>query len=110
MSRLDLKSEFWQILLAKETRKYIAFLYKNKCYQFKVVPCGLVTSLAAVVKCLELVLGHEVEDFVSVFVDDILIISRSFEEHLQHLEIVFRKLRDANLALNLEKCELVNHR
>ena len=57
------------------------------------------------IKCLELALGPEVDDFVSVFVDDILIISKSFEEHMQHLDIVFRKLRDANLALNLEKCE-----
>ena len=73
--------------------------------RFKVVPFGLVTSLPAMVKCLELALGPEVEDFVSVFVDDILIISKSFEEHIQHLEIVFQKLKDANLALNLEKCK-----
>ena len=51
--------------------------------RFKVVPFGLVTSLAAMVKCLELALGLEVDDFVSVFVDDILIISKSFEEHMQ---------------------------
>ena len=57
------------------------------------------------VKCLELALGPEVDDFVSVFVDDILIISKSFKEHLHHLDIVFCKLRDANLALNLDKCE-----
>ena len=105
MSRLDLKSGFWQIPLAKESRKYTAFLYRNIYYQFKVVPFGLVTSLAAMVKCLELALGPEVEDFVSVFVDDILIISKSVEEHIQHLEIVFQKLKEANLALNIEKCE-----
>ena len=49
MSRLDLKSGFWHIPLAKECRKFTAFLYKNKYYQFKVVPFGLVTSLAAMV-------------------------------------------------------------
>ena len=105
LSRLDLKSGFWQIPLAKESRRYTAFLYRNKCYQFRVVPFGLVTSLAAMVRCLELALGPEVEDFVSIFVDDILVISKSFEEHLEHLKIVFRKLQAANLTLNLEKCE-----
>ena len=71
-------------------------MYKNKCYQFKVVLFGLVESPAAIVKSLELASCHEVEDFVSVFVDDILIMSRSFNEHLQHLYIVFNKLRKAN--------------
>ena len=65
----------------------------------------VVTGLGAMVKCLELALGPEVEEFVSVFVDDILVISKSFEEHLNHLDIFFRKLGDANLVLNLDKCE-----
>ena len=42
---------------------------------------------------------------MSVFVDDILVISKSFDEHLKHLDIVFSKLRQANLVLNYEKCE-----
>ena len=67
MSRLELKSGFWQIPLAKECRKFTAFLYKNKCYQFKIVPFGLVTSLAAMVKCLELALGPKVDDFATVY-------------------------------------------
>ena len=57
VSRLDLESGFWQIRLAEESRKFTAFLYKNKCHQFKVVPFGVVTSLAAMVRCLELSLG-----------------------------------------------------
>jgi hypothetical protein len=70
-----------------------------------VVHFGLVTSLAAIVRCLEMALGPEVDDFVSVFVDDILIMSRSYEEHLEHLDIVFRKLEKANLVPNKETCE-----
>ena len=59
--------------------RYTAFMYKNKCYQFKVVLFGLVTSVVAIVKCLELALGYDVEEFVIVFVDVILIMSKSFE-------------------------------
>ena len=71
-------------------------MYKNKCYPFKIYPFSLLTCLAAIVRCLELTLGHDVEDFVSVFVDDILIMSRPVDEHLHHLDIVFNKLRKAN--------------
>lgn len=105
MSRLDLKKGFWQIPLEKNSRKYTAFLYKNRVYQYRVVPFGLNTSLAAMVRCMERALGPEVEEFVSVFVDDVLIISKSFKEHLEHLEIVLKKLMNANLVLNREKCE-----
>lgn len=49
MSRLDLKSRFCQIPLDESNRKYTEFLNDNKCYQFKVVQFGLVTSLAAIV-------------------------------------------------------------
>ena len=44
MTKLDLTSGFWQIPIRTCDRKYTAFLYKNKCYQFKVVPFGLSTS------------------------------------------------------------------
>lgn len=72
MTHLDLTSSYWQIPLASDSRKYTAFMYKHKCYQFKVVSFGLITSLASTVKCLELALGPEVEPFVCGFVDNIL--------------------------------------
>ena len=61
--------------------------------RFRVVPFGLITSLAAMVRCLELALGPEVEDFVSIFVDDILIISKSFEAvSYTHLDVYKRQV------------------
>lgn len=90
MTRLDLTSSFLQIPLDENSRKYTAFLYNNRCYQFKVVSFGHVTSLAAIVKCLEMAFGPDVESFVSGFVDDILVVSKTFKEHIEHLDIVFR--------------------
>lgn len=61
------------------------FLIKNKSYQFKVAPFVLVLILAAIIKCLGLSFGPDTEEFVSIFVDDILVVSKSFEEHVEHL-------------------------
>ena len=107
LTKLDLRSSFWQIPIREEDRKFTAFLYKNKCYQHKVVPFGLSTSLAAIVKCLERTLGPEVEPYTMIFVDDILVISKTFNEHIQNLRTIFHKFRQANMSLNLNKCEFI---
>lgn len=86
----SIRRSFWHFPLEEESRKCTAFLYKNKSYQFKFVPFGLVTSLAAIFKCLEQALGPEVEVFISIFVDDILVVCKSSAEHLEHLNIVFK--------------------
>ena len=80
---------------------------KNKCYQHRVVPFGLSTSLAAIVKCLERALGPEVEPYTMVFVDDILVVSKTLDEHIKHLSTIFHKFRQANISLNLDKCEFI---
>ena len=67
LTKLNLRSNFWQIPIREEDKKFTAFLYKNKCYQHKVVPFGLSTSLAAIVKCLESTLGPEVEPYTMIF-------------------------------------------
>ena len=106
LTKLDLTSSFWQIPIRESDRKYTAFLYKNKCYQHKVVPFGLSTSLAAIVKCLEIALGPEVEPYTMIFVDDILVISKTLE-HIINLRTIFEKFRQARISLNLDKCEFM---
>lgn len=107
LSKLDLTSSFWQIPIKKQDRKYTAFLYKNKVYEFNVVPFGLSTSLSAIVKCIELVLGTEVERCSMVFVDDILVISKTVDEHVQNLRTIYEKFRRANMSININKCEFL---
>ena len=91
----------------EQDRKYTAFIFNNKCYQHKVVPFGLSTSLAAIVRCLERALGPEVDPYTVIFVDDILVISRTLEEQFEHLRSVFQKLRLANIKLKIHKCEFL---
>ena len=88
MTSLDLTAGYWQVPLAVESRKYTAFLFNGKNYQFKRLPFGLNTSIASFIKCLDMILQPKDLDFLTVYVDDILIASRTFSEHLEHLEYV----------------------
>lgn len=60
------------------------------------------------VRCLELALGSDVKEFVNLFLDDMLAMSKFSEEHLENLEIVFNKFKQSNLQLTYEKCKMEN--
>lgn len=100
ISKIDLTSSFWQIPLTQNSKKYTGFLFDNKVYNFKVVPFRLQNSLAALVRTVDLTLGIEIERFTLNYVDDLLCLSESFEEHLQHLEQIFKKFEDGGLTIN----------
>jgi putative transposase len=97
MSSLDLNSAYLQIELDKNARKYTAFLFGTTVYQYKRVPYGFKNSLPAFVRAMKLTLGVETEEFVVFYVDDILFFSKSFEEHLKHLNTLIGKLAHAGL-------------
>ena len=73
MTSLDLTAGYWQVPLAEVSRKYTAFLFNGKNYQFRRLPFGLNTSVAS---------------FIKWYVNDTLIASRTFEEHLDHLSLI----------------------
>lgn len=102
-STLDLTSSFWQIGLTEESTKYCGFLFDNQVYEFLVMPFGLKTAVAGMSRCINLIF-QECSDFVSCYIDDILITSPSEQKHYEHLKIVLQKLREANLTVNLAKC------
>lgn len=72
MSSLDMTSSFWQIPLHPDSRKFTAFQQRGKSYEFTVVPFGLKTSTAALVRGLDHTLKH-IGEHVITFVDDTLI-------------------------------------
>jgi len=105
MSSIDLRSSFWQIPLHQESRDFTGFMYRGKTYRFTVTPFGLKTSSASLTRGLDAVLNDEVKKFTIMYVDDCLCISRSVEEHLEHLELLFKNLKEANLTINLKKSQ-----
>lgn len=63
-------------------------------------------SLAATVKFLELMLSTEVEEYFSIFMDAILVVSKSFNEHIKHPDKVFKKLWKANIVMQPHQMQL----
>jgi hypothetical protein len=104
MTSLDLSSAYLQVELDQESRKYTAFLFDSTVYQFKRVPYGFRNSLPAFVRALKQTLGVETEEYVVFYIDDILVHSKSFEQHLIHLNTVIGKLTRAGFTLNISKC------
>jgi len=105
LTTLDLQQGYWQIPLAPESRAVTAFTVPGRgLMQFRVMPFGLHSAPATFQRLLDTILGPELEPHVFAYLDDIIIASPTFEDHLRHLREVFRRLKDAHLRLNPEKC------
>jgi hypothetical protein len=106
ITSLDLSCAFLQVPLKKESRQWTAFQFQGKVYQFQSVPFGMKNSLAAFIRAIEKVFGDdEINNHVVMYVDDLLIHSPTFSEHLKHLDKVLHKLTTAGFTINAAKCQ-----
>ncbi|GBG66281.1 hypothetical protein CBR_g57879 [Chara braunii] len=103
-SKINLKSGYHQIEVDKSDQHKIAFKTRDGLYEFIVMPFGLTNAPATFQSLMDKVLRHQLNRFVVVYLDDILIFSKCMEEHLKHLEVL-QVLKEAQLHLNLEKYE-----
>src|SRR6266508_3295376 len=106
---LDLASAYWQILLTKRSRKYTAFLTAYELYQFRVMPFGLANALATFQRLMNDVLRDYLRKFCLVYLDDIIIYSKSLKDHRRHVRKVLQAIRSAGLKLKPAKCNWFNH-
>lgn len=107
LTSLDLSKSFWQILINEKDRCKTAFYIPTRgTYQFKSMPFGLTNAPATQQRLVDLLFyGPEFEHRVFVFVDDIIIVSSSFEQHISLLLLVLQKLKTANLTINFKKSQ-----
>ena len=103
LTKLDLSKGFYQILLNKSSRPITTFCTPFGTWRWKRVPFGLKTSPACFNKMLYNVLSG-LEDFCGIYLYDIVIYSKTFEEHVQHCRIVLERLKKACLTVKLVKC------
>ncbi|CAF0988774.1 unnamed protein product [Rotaria magnacalcarata] len=102
-SKLDLRSGFYQIPIKNADKEKTAFVTPFGLYQFNVLPMGLKNSPPTFQKVMTDTL-ESCRPFSLVYLDDIIIFSKSFDEHLHHIECVLSALQTKNLVLNPPKC------
>lgn len=104
-STIDLVSGFHQIQLDEEDIEKTAFSINSGKYEFTRMPFGLKNAPATFQRVMDCVLREEIGICCLVYMDDIIIFSPSLEQHKIDLDRVLNKLRDANLKIQLDKCE-----
>ncbi|GBN75169.1 Retrovirus-related Pol polyprotein from transposon 297 [Araneus ventricosus] len=103
-STLDLKSGYWQVEIQLEDKEKTAFTTGQGLWQFKVMPFGLCNAPATFERLMETVLRGLTSEAYLVYLDDIIIVGRTFQEHLNNIRKVFQRLQKANLKLSPKKC------
>ncbi|KAK8609334.1 hypothetical protein V6N13_061783 [Hibiscus sabdariffa] len=104
-SKIDLRSGYYQLKVKDSDVAKTAIRTRYGNYEFLVMPFGLTNAPAAFMDMMNRVFRPFLDQFVVVFIDDILIYSRSEAEHVEHLRIVLQTLRDHRLYAKLSKCE-----
>ena len=105
-SHLDLASGYWQVEAHPETQEKLAFTTHRGLFQPVVQPFGPRGGVAHFSRIMSALLGSLQWHMLLIYLDDLLIFSRTFEEHLSRLGMVFKILIEANLKLKPSKCSI----
>ena len=105
-SVLDLKSAFNQVPLSKKSQEICTFSSPMGCIRLKTCPFGLKNLPAVFTKLMDIIFLDIKNTFMVFYLDDVIIFSKTFEDHLQHLGEVFKRLRRAKLTVEPAKTHL----
>ncbi|GFS78937.1 retrovirus-related Pol polyprotein from transposon 297 [Trichonephila clavipes] len=105
MLALDLRSGYFQMSVNPSDIVKTAFVTKNGPYAFRRKPFGLSGAVPNFKKAIYIILKPMKGKFMNVYMDDVIISSPSFTQHVEHLKEVFRLLHEAWLTLNKDKCK-----
>lgn len=103
-STLDLQSGYWQINIRECDKMKTAFVTRSGLYEFNTMPFGLCNAPGTFQRCMELIFRGLQWKTLLIYLDDIIIFSKSFETHLKQLGEVFQRLKNVGLKLKPSKC------
>ena len=109
-SKLDLASGYWQVAMVTKTQEKAAFVTPSGLYKWNVMPFGLCNAPSTFARLMELVLKGLYRKICLIYLDDVIVMARTFEEELERLKQVFERLTRAGLKLKPKKCFLFQKR
>ena len=104
-SKIDLRSGYYQLRVKDVDVPKTAFRTRYGHYEFLVMPFGLTNAPTGFMDLMNKVFRPYLDQFVVIFIDDILVYSRDESEHEQHLKIVLQTLKEKKLYAKLSKCD-----
>jgi hypothetical protein len=103
-SKLDLRAGYHQVRIAEEDVPKTAFKTRYGHYEYLVMPFGLTNAPATFMAAMNDLFKDYLDDFVIIYLDDILVFSKTAVEHERHLRLVLQRLREGQLYAKLSKC------
>jgi hypothetical protein len=104
-SSLDLLSGYYQVRIVDEDVPKTAFTTHHGLYQWRVLPMGLSNAPGTFQRLMNDIFAPYIGKFVFIYLDDILVASKTPEEHVEHLRLVFDKLTEHDLYVKTTKCK-----
>ena len=104
-SNIDLLSGYHQVRICDEDIHKTAFHTRYGHYDFVVMPFELTNALANFMRMMNNIFSRYLDNFILVFIDDIIFYSKNKKEHEEHLRILLQVLREHHLYANFSKCD-----
>ncbi|KAM2333980.1 hypothetical protein ACFXTH_011592 [Malus domestica] len=104
-SKIDLRFGYYQLKIKDDDVPKTTFRTRYGHYEFLVMPFGLTNASAAFMRLMNEIFQQYLDRFVIIFIDDILVYSKSKAYHIRHLNLVLKKLREHQLYAKFSKCQ-----
>ena len=109
-SAFDLRSGYFQVMMDEKDKEKTSFVTRSGLYQFKVLPFGVTNGPATFQRLMDITMTGLNYQICLVYLDDIIVMSKDIDQHLDRLVMIFDRLRSSGLKLKPSKCKLLRKR